>query len=72
MFKLRINWQQTCQTCGTQLVVDFLDDWPAQCSCPWCGAVASVHVHDGDPEARERLLAAVIELESRINAEFPV
>jgi predicted RNA-binding Zn-ribbon protein involved in translation (DUF1610 family) len=72
MIKLRADWHQACPSCGTEVVVDFLNQCPAEFVCPWCGAAMPIGMGNGDGEARERLSAALMELEEQMNAQLPV
>jgi hypothetical protein len=67
MIKLRVEWRQTCPSCGVQLVFDYLADADGNKLCPWCG-----HVHDAvelatDGELKSFLNKSMSKLESKAN-----
>ena len=70
MIKLRADWQQTCPSCGTELVVDFLNQCPKEYMCPWCGASVRIGSGDGIKETRERLTEALSKLETMLNTDL--
>jgi len=70
MIKLRADWHERCESCGTTLVVDFLDRFPMALPCPWCGATVLIEAENGQSEARTRLVAALRGFEAQANEEF--
>ena len=70
MIKLRVDWHQACPSCGTEVVVDFLNQYSREYPCPWCGAPVRIEISNGSPEARRRLTSALKELEAQINTDF--
>ncbi|HPP74836.1 MAG TPA: hypothetical protein PLU88_06915 [Armatimonadota bacterium] len=70
MIKLRVDWHQACQSCGTEVVVDYLDQCPKEILCPWCGAKVLIDIKNGNLDARERLTSALFALESQMNQEL--
>jgi hypothetical protein len=69
MFKLRVDWHQVCESCGTEVVVDYLGCCPAECCCPWCGTLVKIDV-DADGDVKHRVSEAVSRLEGQVNSEL--
>ncbi len=72
MIKLRVEWHHSCPSCGTQLVVDFLNDSIERCECPWCGLSASTGPGAVDDELRQYIVQAVSNIESTANDRISV
>jgi hypothetical protein len=70
MIKLNVNWNQTCHSCGTDLVFELPEESRTRVVCPWCGVEVDPPVLPIDPQAFERVAAQVREFEARLNAEF--
>ncbi|MBI2844158.1 MAG: hypothetical protein HYX78_12220 [Armatimonadetes bacterium] len=70
MFRLRIDWCEACQGCGTEIAVDVSNETPEACACPWCGSQVSVTITDKDREALGAASAAAADLESRLNSQL--
>lgn len=70
MIKLRADWQQTCPSCGTELVIDFMHQCPKDYICPWCGAKVQISICDGVQKVRDKLTEELGNLEACINTEI--
>ena len=70
MIKLRVEWRHDCPGCGTQLVIDFLDDPAEVCSCPWCGRVESGKIRANEDELRSYISQAVRKIEQKANGKL--
>jgi len=72
MIKLRVEWHHHCPSCGTQLVVDFLDDSTEPCACPWCGLSDGTGPCAVGDDLRQYITQAVSDIESTANNRISV
>ncbi|MGC8863715.1 MAG: hypothetical protein ACP5R5_13200 [Armatimonadota bacterium] len=72
MIKLRVEWHHHCPSCGTRLVVDFLNDPVQPCECPWCGTTNGTGPGAVDADLRRYLAHAVEEIEATANNRLSV
>ena len=71
MIKLRVEWHRECLTCGTGLVVDFLDACAEVASCAWCGSELERY-GGGNGDLRDYVTKAVRQLEDTANNAMAV
>ena len=70
MIKLRVQWYHDCPGCGTQLVIDFLEDPAEVCACPWCGHAVGSALCANEDELRSYISKAVREIERKANSKL--
>lgn len=70
MIKVKVDWHQKCHCCGTELVVDFLNQCPVDCSCPWCGTAITIETDESKCKAREKLIEVAQKLEDEMNLQM--
>ncbi len=67
MIKLRVDWHRKCPDCGTEVVVDFLDESAIDVRCPWCGQACESEKDKNSAELRDFLAKSISELEKKAN-----
>lgn len=72
MIKLRVEWHNDCPSCGTQLVVDFLNDRAESCVCPWCGYSDGTCRFAVEDDLRQYIVRAVSDIETTANGRMAV
>jgi transcription initiation factor IIE alpha subunit len=70
MLKLRLEWQQKCNSCNTDLVLDVYEAMDGGYPCPWCGQPVRIDMGDGQKDKVKKLLQKIQLLETETNSDL--
>jgi predicted RNA-binding Zn-ribbon protein involved in translation (DUF1610 family) len=59
-----------CESCGTEVAINYPASHPTHCLCPWCGAEIAIKLCNGNQEILEKLSATLRDLEKKTNKEL--
>lgn len=70
MIQLKLDWHQSCTTCGVEIIFDFLNERPNELLCPWCGSTILINKPHAYQEAVHKLACAIERLSVDVPSEI--